>query len=219
MSERKSGSWRQRLKIGVAASLGGFLLKLLALTWRVTSTGGEGIRAVRRDKRGAIFVVWHGELFPVLWAHRGEGITALISTHADGEIIARIVESLGFHTVRGSTSRGGARALLEIVRELEAGKEVAITPDGPRGPRREFSPGALVAAMRAGAPVIAFGMEVDRAWRFRSWDRFVLPKPFAKVTVRTTTAEPVSAASLKEIDQELPRFRALLMSVCSPDEP
>ncbi len=83
-----------------------------------------------------VIVLWHGELLPILWAHRDQGIAVLISTHADGEIIARICESLGCRTVRGSSSRGGVRALLELVRELEQGHEVAITPDGPRGPRR-----------------------------------------------------------------------------------
>jgi lysophospholipid acyltransferase (LPLAT)-like uncharacterized protein len=218
VSDGRPEGWRRRLRVAVAATVGGGLIRLLAMTWRVTTRGGEGLREVRAAKRGAVFVVWHGELLPALWAFRGQGITALISSHADGEIIARFCATIGFRLVRGSSSRGGARALLELVRELEAGHEVAVTPDGPRGPRRAFAPGALVAAMRAGAPVIAFGVDVDRAWRFRSWDRFVLPKPFARVTVTTTVATPVHATSTREAEGEVPRFTSLLMSVCQPDE-
>ena len=86
-----------------------------------------------------------------------KGFRCLISEHRDGELIARIAESLGFRTVRGSTSRGASRALVGLARELEAGHDVAITPDGPRGPARSFAPGALIAAQRANAPVIAVG--------------------------------------------------------------
>lgn len=216
MSDRER-DWKQRLKISVGATVGGLLVRLLALTWRVRLEGEEGITAVRRERRGAIFVLWHGELLPILWAYRGQGIHALISTHADGEIITRIVESLGFKAVRGSSSRGGARALLEMVRELQAGREIAVTTDGPRGPRREFAPGAVVAAMRANAPIVAFGALVDRAWRFRSWDRFVLPKPFARVVIRSTPAIWVTAGSAREAESETGRFRELLMGVCAPD--
>ena len=209
--------WRTRLKVAVAVTVGGAIIRMLAHTWRMTRAG-PGREQARTDDRGAVFILWHGELLPILWAYRGEGIRALISTHADGEIIARIVEGLGFRTVRGSSSRGGARALLEIVRELQSGGEVAVTTDGPRGPRRVMQPGAVMAAMRAGVPIVAFGATVDRAWRFRSWDRFVLPKPFARVTVTTTSALMVEATSPQAAEGELERFRRILMGVCMPDE-
>lgn len=193
-------------------------MRLLASTWRMSTRGAEALEAVRAAGTPMVIVLWHGELLPILWQHRDQGISVLISTHADGEIIARICKSLGCRTVRGSSSRGGARALLELVRELEGGHEVAVTPDGPRGPRREFAPGAVVAAMRAGVPVIAFGATVDRAWRLRSWDRFVIPKPFAKVSIAYSAGERVTATSPREAETEAPRFRALLMSVCGQDE-
>lgn len=213
----RRADWRTRLKVGFAVTVGGALIRLLAHTWRVTRAG-PGREQARTDGRGAVFILWHGELLPILWAYRGEGIRALISTHADGEIIARIIQGLGFRTVRGSSSRGGARALLEIVRELQAGGEVAVTTDGPRGPRRVMQPGAVMAAMRAGVPIVAFGMTVDRAWRFRSWDRFVLPKPFARVTVTTAPAQLVEATSPEGAEREQERFRGILMGVCTPDE-
>ncbi|MFP5355257.1 MAG: lysophospholipid acyltransferase family protein, partial [Gemmatimonadota bacterium] len=202
----------------LASRLGGAIVRLLGSTWRMSTRNAEALETVRAGGAPMVIVLWHGELLPILWQHRGQGVSVLISTHADGEIIARICEALGCRTVRGSSSRGGARALLELVRELEAGHEVAVTPDGPRGPRREFAPGAVVAAMRAGVPVIAFGATVDRAWRLRWWDRFVIPKPFARVTIAYSAGERVAATSPREAEAEAPRFRDLLLSVCGPDE-
>lgn len=210
--------WRQRAKVALASTLGGGFLRVLARTWRVTRVGEEHLDAVRSTGKPMVIVLWHGELLPILWAHRDQRIAVLISTHADGEIIARICESLGCRTVRGSSSRGGVRALLELVRELEAGHEVAITPDGPRGPRRIFASGAVVAAMRAQVPVIAFGAVVDRAWRLRSWDRFVVPKPFARVEVRYSEAARVETTNAREAEHEVPRFAQLLLAVSDADE-
>lgn len=217
MSPERAVGWRQRAKIALATTLGGGVLRLLAHTWRVTREGDAALTAIRASGSPCVIILWHGELLPILWAHRDEQVSVLISTHADGEIIARICESLGCRTVRGSSSRGGARALLELVRELEGGHEVAITPDGPRGPRRSFAPGALVAAMRADVPIIAFGVHVSRAWRLRSWDRFIIPKAFARITMRYSAPERVTATVPREAELEVPRFRELLMAVCGPD--
>ena len=217
MSDARGADWRQRAKVAVASAVGAVLIRILGSTWRMSSRGREGLDAARAAGQPVVIALWHGELLPILWHHRQQGISALISTHGDGEIIARIAHALGCRTVRGSSSRGGARALLALVRELEAGHEVAVTPDGPRGPRRYFAPGALVAAMRAGVPVVAFGASVDRAWRLRTWDRFVIPKPFAGITIGYSAPTAVSATSPRETEGEGPRFQALLMSVCGRD--
>jgi lysophospholipid acyltransferase (LPLAT)-like uncharacterized protein len=132
-----------------------------------------------------VLALWHGQMLPLLTTHRDSGIAVLISEHRDGEIIARVAKAFGVGTVRGSTSRGGSRALLEMVAFLRRGGEVAITPDGPRGPRHRFAPGALVAAHRAGVPVVGMAAHADRAWRLRSWDVFEIPKPFAASRSRT----------------------------------
>jgi lysophospholipid acyltransferase (LPLAT)-like uncharacterized protein len=217
VSDARASTWRQRLKVALVSTVGVGLLRLLGATWRVTRHGDDGLRAMRATGTPVVILLWHGELLPILWAHRDEGVSVLISTHADGEIIARICRALGCRTVRGSSSRGGARALLELVRELQSGHEIAVTPDGPRGPRREFAPGAIVAAMRAGAPVVAFGATVDRAWRLRSWDRFVIPKPFARVSMAYSEVAAVQATTPRDAEAEVPRFRELLMAVCAAD--
>jgi lysophospholipid acyltransferase (LPLAT)-like uncharacterized protein len=210
---RPSG-WRTRLKVALATTVGAGVIRALAATWRVTREDDAELQALRRAQVPVVIILWHEEILPLLWAHRNEEIAILVSTHADGEIIAQIGLALGCRTVRGSSSRGGARALLELVKELSSGHDVAITPDGPRGPRRTFAPGAVVAAMRAKAPIMAFGATVDRAWRLQSWDRFVIPKPFARIVVRYSAASRVDASTPRDAEAESPRFEALLQSVC-----
>src|SRR5690348_17788736 len=131
------------------------------------------VSELRQQQLPIVFALWHGVMLTLLYLLRDEGVSVLISEHRDGELIARVAESLGFRTVRGSTSRGAARALAGIVRELESGRDIAVTPDGPRGPGRSFAPGALIAAQRASVPVIAVGLVARSAWRLKSWDRFV----------------------------------------------
>ncbi len=176
--------------------LGGAVLRLLASTWRITEVHADRFGALRAAGKPFIFTLWHGHLLPLTWSRRGEGITVMISEHRDGEIIARIVEGWGYRTVRGSTSRGAGRALLGMVRELESGKEFAITPDGPRGPAGVAQGGVLLASQRANAPVVPMRADCPRAWHLGSWDRFMVPKPFARVTI--TYGEPWVATGTDE---------------------
>jgi lysophospholipid acyltransferase (LPLAT)-like uncharacterized protein len=163
--------------------LGAWIIRMLASTWRVRTVHAEELDEARRSGRRVLFALWHGELLPLLWHQRGRGVAVVISEHRDGEIIARIAESLGYATVRGSSSRGASRALLGLTRAIDEGRDGAITPDGPRGPAHVFAPGAAVAAQRTGAPIVPIRAHASRAWRLKSWDRFLIPKPFALVTV------------------------------------
>jgi lysophospholipid acyltransferase (LPLAT)-like uncharacterized protein len=194
------------------ARLGALLVRLLALTWRIRTTDAEVVRALRAARQPVVFALWHGQMLPLLWQHRREGVAVLISEHRDGEIIARIAHTLGFRTVRGSTFRGADRALVGLVRELKAGRDVAVTPDGPRGPARQFAPGALVAAQRAGAPVIVIGVGATRAWHLRSWDSFMIPKPFARVTI-VYASEWLESTTARDAAAEAPRFQRLMQAV------
>jgi lysophospholipid acyltransferase (LPLAT)-like uncharacterized protein len=189
--------------------LGVLVVRLLAVTWRTRTSGGEIVAALRAARQPIVFTLWHGQMLPLLWHHRGEGIAVLISEHRDGEVIARIASALGFRTVRGSTYRGADRALVGLVRELRAGHDVAVTPDGPRGPAGRFAPGALVAAQRAGAPLVSVGVAATRAWRLRSWDAFMIPKPFARVDIAYGTAS-LDAATARDAAAEAPRFQELM---------
>lgn len=208
MSEEKR-DW----KLALTVTVGTAALRALALTWRIRTFNTSVFTSLRAEQKPFIFAFWHGQLLPLLYVHRGEGVQVVISSHRDGELVARVAEKLGHRTIRGSSSRGAARALLGIVRELEAGFEVAVTPDGPRGPARKFASGALIAAQRVGCPIIGIGVSVSRAWRLRSWDRFMIPKPFARVNVVYTSATFVTAASAREAEEQAPRFESLLTEV------
>jgi lysophospholipid acyltransferase (LPLAT)-like uncharacterized protein len=174
---------RRARRVRWIARVGSLLFRVLASTWRLRVINAEAHRAVRAKGQPVIYAFWHGTMLPLLWQHRREGVAILISEHGDGEIIARIAHSLGYRSVRGSSSRGGERALLGTARELENGHDVAFTPDGPRGPLESFAPGALIVSQRTGAPVVLITVDARRAWRLRSWDRFLIPKPFARVTI------------------------------------
>jgi len=201
---------KRNWKLAIAVHVGSVIIRALAITWRFRITNAGAWRELRSRRQPFIFAFWHGTMLPLVWTHRGEGVSVVISEHRDGEIIARIVESFGFKTIRGSSSRGAARALIGIVRELERGSEVAVTPDGPRGPSRRFASGALVAAQRVGVPIVGIGVVASRAWRLNSWDRFMIPKPFSRVQIAYTLPTSVAAASAREAEGEAPRFESLL---------
>jgi lysophospholipid acyltransferase (LPLAT)-like uncharacterized protein len=203
-------SFGRKIRVAIASAVGGFVLRLLGWTWRVRRVGAEAFDDMLARRESFIVVFWHGEIVPVAWVHRKRGLAPLISRHADGEVIARIVEGLGYRTVRGSTTRGGVRALLETAQQVEDGITVGFTPDGPRGPRHVFAPGALIVAQRTGRPIIALGASASRAWRLRSWDHHLVPKPFATVTIRYSGPEYVRAGAARDATLEQARFEALL---------
>jgi lysophospholipid acyltransferase (LPLAT)-like uncharacterized protein len=207
MSEKsESLPWRSKAMF----LLGRGFLQVLARTWRIRVVNGDYVRDLRQGKHAFIFALWHGHLLPLLWHHRQEGVLVLISEHRDGELVARAAQSLGYGLIRGSSTRGADRALISLVRELQAGHEVAITPDGPRGPARSFASGALVAAQRSDSFILPVSASADRAWRLRSWDRFMIPKPFARVTVAYGSPAKVLATNSRAAAEEGPRFQQLL---------
>ena len=194
--------------------LGVPLVRLLGKSWRIRLVNSAtSVDAMRREGRPIVFALWHGDMLPLLYHHRDEGVSVLISEHRDGELIARVAESLGFRTIRGSTSRGASRALIALARQLNAGHDVAITPDGPRGPARSFAPGALIAAQRANAPVIAVGLFAKSAWRLGTWDRFKIPRPFSRVRIAYSDPVTLNAASAREAAEDTARFQALMAQV------
>src|SRR5689334_16979703 len=197
--------WQSR----AALLLGRGFLRVLGRTWRLRFVNTEPVGQLR-GKTGFIFSLWHGQLLPLLWSHRDQGIVVLISEHRDGELVARAAASLGFGLIRGSTTRGADRALISIGREVQAGREVAITPDGPRGPANKFAPGALIAAQRSDSFIVPVVAVADRAWHLRSWDRFMIPKPFARVTIAYGTPTKVLASTPRAAAEEGGRFENLM---------
>jgi lysophospholipid acyltransferase (LPLAT)-like uncharacterized protein len=174
---------RVKLSPGAARLIGGPALRTLASSWRISLQHEDRWRALYDAKQPHVFLLWHEALLPLLWQHRHQGVAIVVSEAREGRYLADFAGGLGYRSLYGSSTRGGTRALLAAVRELRAGRAVAFTPDGPRGPRRELKPGVVAAAQRGGAAIVPLHAEADRAWRLHSWDRFMIPKPFARVHI------------------------------------
>jgi lysophospholipid acyltransferase (LPLAT)-like uncharacterized protein len=159
------------------------LLRLLGRTWRIEWLGTAARPAPLAPGERCIFALWHARLLPLVYTHRGRGVGVLISHHRDGEWIARIIRRMGYVSARGSSTRGGEEGLREMLGLASAGRILAITPDGPRGPAETAKLGAVFLASRAGLPMIPVAAAGRSEWALRSWDRFRVPKPFARVVV------------------------------------
>ena len=155
-------------------------IRLLRATMRVKVIGEEIPRSFHDRGEGTINVFWHGRLLMLPFFYRGKGLYVLISSHGDGEIIANVMKLFGFHLVRGSSSKRGKEAFLEMVRLAKGNRDLAITPDGPRGPAEVVKEGVAQVARITGRPVITLAFSSSRGKRFGSWDRFLLPYPFSR---------------------------------------
>ena len=188
-----ASDWRssraKRLQAFVISTLGYRLISLLGSTLRWRTEGLEHFDGILRGGRQPVMAFWHGRILPATYYFRRRGIVVITSENFDGEWIARIIERFGYGTARGSTSSGGKRALLRLVREMKAGRPAGFTLDGPRGPARVAQPGAVWLASATGNPLLPFHLEASRAWTARSWDRTQIPKPFS--TVGLAVGEPL----------------------------
>jgi lysophospholipid acyltransferase (LPLAT)-like uncharacterized protein len=188
-----AADWRaSRAKRAQVAAIAGAAYPVVAalgrtLRWRVAGAGH--LDAVAATGRPPILAFWHGRILPATVYFRDRGIVVITSENFDGEWIARIIARFGYGTARGSTSRGGRRALLQLVRDVQAGRSAAFTLDGPRGPAQVAQPGAVWLAKASGAPVVPFHMEASSCWTARSWDRTQVPKPFS--TIGVAIGEPL----------------------------
>ncbi|HET9267596.1 MAG TPA: lysophospholipid acyltransferase family protein [Vicinamibacterales bacterium] len=211
-------SWRDsRWKRVQAAAIAGVGYPVIAalggtLRWRVA--GLQHLDAIRAAGHQPVMAFWHGRILPATYYFRRRGIVVITSENFDGEWIARIIERFGYGTARGSTSSGGKRAILQLMRELKAGHPAGFTLDGPRGPARVAQPGAVWLAMATGNPLLPFHLEASAAWTARSWDRTQIPKPFS--TVGLAVGEPLyvepnaSAEALEAARLELERRLTVL---------
>ena len=161
------------------------------------------------------FVVafWHGELlmqpFNYQKLKKNGKVSAMISEHKDGEAITKTVEYLGIHSVRGSSSKGGAKALISAIKEIKSGDDVAITPDGPRGPRHSVADGIVAIHKKANAKILVFNCKCTKYWQFNSWDKFIIPKPFG--TLEFFISEPLDVSHLENDEaKEIIRDKMLI---------
>lgn len=162
---------------------------------------------IRKKQGQVIYAFWHGRMLILSYSHRWQKIHVLISQHRDGELIARIIENLGFVSVRGSTTHGGTKAIFEMTKKGASGYDLAITPDGPRGPRFKVQLGTIYIAQRSGMPIIPITNSSKSRWILSSWDRFLIPKPFSKAVIMI--GEPIYV-QLESPPQELEEKREKL---------
>jgi hypothetical protein len=188
--------WRtsrsKRLQAGLISALGYPAIAALGSTFRWREDGADQYQRVLDGRRQPIMAFWHGRILPATVYFQRRGIVVITSENFDGEWIAGIIERFGYGTARGSTSRGAVKALVQLKRDMAAGKPAAFTIDGPRGPARVAQPGAIWLAKATGNPIVPFHIEADRYWTANSWDRTQVPRPWA--TVAITIGEPMEIA-------------------------
>ncbi len=164
------------------SALGCLLLRALGASWRVRWIGREHTAALKSGRQNWIYAFWHGGIPALIYTHRRQGVKVLVSTHRDGELVARMIVKMGFKAVRGSTTRGGGSALFELA-GLKDGAPLGVAPDGPRGPARRVHPGVVYLAQRSGLPIVPLASASAPCWRARSWDRFTVPLPLSRCVV------------------------------------
>ena len=198
--------WRsslsKRAQAKLIAAVGYRLVASLGVTLRWRTEGLQHLDEIVATGRQPIMTFWHGRILPAAYFFRRRGIVVITSENFDGEWIAGIIERFGYGTARGSTSRGGGKALLQLVRDMAAGKPAGFTVDGPRGPARVAQPGAMWLAKATGNPVLPFHVEADRHWTLNSWDRTQIPRPYATVALAVGTPIDVPSNADEAIQDE-----------------
>ncbi len=173
----------ERAQLALVSWIVPALLWLIGCTLRATMTFEEGAIQGLDEIHPGIFPFWHRCVLPAAWLFRHRRLAVMTSQSRDGEYIARVISRFGFVPVRGSSSRGGQRALMEMNTLLGEGNGVAFTIDGPRGPRYVAKKGPVLLARMSGVAITAFYVAVERAWVLNTWDRLVIPKPFSRIHV------------------------------------
>jgi lysophospholipid acyltransferase (LPLAT)-like uncharacterized protein len=170
-----------------------WVVKGICTTLRVRVRRGDIEQTVRTQRRNVIYAFWHGHLLYLMYHYRDSGVYILVSQSQDGEVLSRMLQRFGLPTIRGSSSRGGRRSLLELVRLVRAGASAAFAPDGPRGPRHRAQLGVITLARLTETPIIPVAVGARWKIEFQSWDRFLLPLPGSRVVV--AYGEPVVVPS------------------------
>ena len=192
-SDLSGYSFKKRLTIRTVSGLLTGLIRLLGSTIRYEFEGREHLEAASRDGRIPIYTFWHDSIALATYAFRGQNIVVMTSQSFDGEYIARAIQRFGYGATRGSSTRGGIGALIEMIRTMRNGYPAAFTIDGPKGPRHVVKPGAILLAKKTGHPIVPIAFVPSRSWSLsRSWDRTIAPKPFSRA--RVIIAPPITVA-------------------------
>jgi len=188
----------------LAAALGKAYLCFAAMTSSVKEDNSPGFEKLRESGKPFIYAFWHGRQLFLIYTHRFRGINIIISESKDGSYVSALAEKLGYSPVRGSTSRGGMRALGEMIKKLRSGAKCAFTPDGPRGPLRKVHPGVIYASRKTVCPVVPVSFSAKKALVLGHWDEFIVPLPFNKIVF--SHGEPLyfdESGDISEQEKEL----------------
>jgi len=201
-------AFRQRLAVRAAGLVFYLLIRALGSTARFRVEGWEHFE--RASVGGPpVLAFWHEQIFLTTYYFRRRRIVVMTSRSFDGEYIARFIQRFGYGAARGSSTRGGVGALVEMARLVRRGCPAGFTVDGPRGPRRVAKTGALLLAKKTGRPVVPFAVTAERCWRLRSWDGLQIPKPFTRAVVRLAppiyVAPDADDATLEDLRADLQR--------------
>ena len=172
-----------RLKAWLIGWIGYWVIKFVCATIRWRSEGDAHLDEIYQSGNRAIFTFWHGRIFPATYYWRNRGIVVMTSMNRDGDAIAECIQRFGYGAARGSSSRGGFRALAEMAREIRQGRDTAFTIDGPRGPRYIAKQGPVLLALKTGAAIFCFHISIKRKIQLNSWDQFQIPLPFTQAFV------------------------------------
>lgn len=198
MSE-KAESFRKRLILFWIPRLIRLMIKVLGLTYKTRWVGLENLERLKAENRNWIYATWHDNILMDALFLRNQGLISLVSASTDGRLAARVLELMGNQSIAGSTSRDGTKALLTMIKQIRAGQNGAITPDGPRGPRYRLQEGIIYIGQKTGAPLVPIHIEGDRQWILeKSWDKHKLPKPFSTVHIRVGSPYHVPEKLTKE---------------------
>lgn len=170
----------QWLLLNVAPPIAHAYIRLLHATMRIEARGAEALEAARRESGHYVLCFWHSRFVLMPYCYPGPRIVVLSSHHRDAEALVRILRKFGIEQARGSSTSGGVTGMRQILRKVEEGCDVGLTPDGPRGPRRRVQPGVVAVGRFTGLPIIPVTFSAARARRLRSWDRTLLPKLFSR---------------------------------------
>ena len=198
-------STKQRITLAIIPHVAALLIRALGVTLRYEDRTAPGIISGHLIPGPTVFAFWHRSLLACAHRFRDLDIAILISRSFDGELIARTVELLGFTAIRGSSTRGGATGLRNMERAYREGHRCAITADGPKGPVFIAKPGTAQLAQLVGADVGTFYVLPERAWQLRSWDRFLIPKPFSRVVITWPAHVPATEVTEATVQAALDR--------------
>jgi lysophospholipid acyltransferase (LPLAT)-like uncharacterized protein len=183
-------SLRERFLIRLLDRIFYVLIGLIGRTVRFEIAGAENLKKIEGDGRIPIYAFWHNRIFLATYYFRNRGIVVITSQSFDGEYIARFIQRFGYGAVRGSSTRGGVGALVEMIRLMKQNLPMGFTVDGPKGARYAAKTGAILLAKKTGNPVLPFVVEAEKFWTINSWDKLQIPKPFTRAKV--FIAEPIN---------------------------